>query len=369
MKNKNFEIYFDCGTSKVRAGAFSKDNPKEVFYEETDFFIDHSNINSDIQKIISSLEKSTKEYLDDVNLMVDSSEMLSVGISISKKIDGSKLKKEEIQFLIQDAKQQILKNYPNQYIAHIIIKNYTIDNVEYEFLPPNINCNFISLNIFFICISKKIIEYFKKIFFELGVSVNQIFCSSYSKSLNYKNQFLIIENISFIDIGLNKTSITCYRKNEIIFFDVLPIGSHNITKDISKILNLSLLESEKLKISFNSSQNFISKKNISQDLIQQIIFARIEEILELSIKTIKSNLMTFIKYKMILMGEGSKILANRFKEKIFLLNDVDLLEETLEDICQSALKQNEGPNSQEVVIIPKKQIKQGFFEKLFHFFN
>ena len=67
MKNKNFEIYFDCGTSKVRAGAFSKDNPKEVFYEETDFFIDHSNINSDIpltykanKKLIETLNTKTR---------------------------------------------------------------------------------------------------------------------------------------------------------------------------------------------------------------------------------------------------------------------------------------------------------------------
>jgi cell division protein FtsA len=28
-----------------------------------------------------------------------------------------------------------------------------------------------------------------------------------------------------------------------------------------------------------------------------------------------------------------------------------------------------GLNKQEVVVIPKKQIKQGFFEKLFHFFK
>ena len=34
----------------------------------------------------------------------------------------TKLKKEDIQFLIQDAKQQILRNYPDQNIIHIIVK-------------------------------------------------------------------------------------------------------------------------------------------------------------------------------------------------------------------------------------------------------
>ena len=41
--------------------------------------------------------------------MIDSPKMISIGISVSKKLEGPKLKKEDIQFLIQEAKQQILK--------------------------------------------------------------------------------------------------------------------------------------------------------------------------------------------------------------------------------------------------------------------
>ena len=40
-----------------------------------------------------------------------------------------------------------------------------------------------------------------------------------------------------------------------------------------------------------------------------------------------------------------------------------------EDICESALKLTEGFNKQEVVITPKKQNKNGFFERLFHLFR
>ena len=45
------------------------------------------------------------------------------------------------------------------------------------------------------------------------------------------------------------------------------------------------------------------------------------------------------------------------------------LDETTEDICQSGFKFVTELNKQEVVVVPKKQIKQGFFEKFFHFFN
>ncbi len=73
--------------------------------------------------------------------------------------------------------------------------------------------------------------------------------------------------------------------------------------------------------------------------------------------------------KMILMGEGSKILDNKFKDKISFSKDIDFLEETLGDVCQSGYQLRKIHNKQEVVVVPKKTIKQGFFEKLFHLFR
>ncbi len=71
---------------------------------------------------------------------------------------------------------------------------------------------------------------------------------------------------------------------------MLPIGGNHITKDISNILKVNVEDAENLKLSFNIDQKLLNKKNISINLIQQIIFARIEEILELSVKSIKLNL-------------------------------------------------------------------------------
>jgi cell division protein FtsA len=172
-------------------------------------------------------------------------------------------------------------------------------------------------------------------------------------------------------MGFNKTSITHYDENEISFFDVIPIGGNHITKDLSKILDIDLLDAEKLKLNFDKGEDILLKKKLPLDLIQKIIFARIEEILELCIKSIKlnHNLNQSYQFKLILMGDGSKILDNKFKEMIVFSKEIDLLEETNQDICEAAFKLSEGINKQEVVIKPKKQIKVGFFEKLFDFFN
>jgi len=369
MSDKNFQTFFDCGFSKVRAGTFNRNNNKESFFADSEFFTDRSNLELEIQKIITSLEKDSNEYIDNVSLMIDSPKMLSVGISLSKKLDGLKLKKSNIQFLVQEAKQQILKYYINHNIAHIIINNYKIDDVDYSYLPDEAICNFISLDILFICLPTDLIFYLKNIFSKSNILVNQIICSSYAKSINYKNNLNLSGYISFIDIGFNKTSIISYNNDKILSLNVLPIGGNHITKDISNILQIDLESSEKMKLNFYQNLKPSNDADISLDTLQKIIFARTEEILELCIKSIELNSYPFSKYSVLLVGEGSKIFDNQNKDKIYFSNNINFLGETSEDICQSGFKFIKRLNKQEVVVIPKKQIKHGFFEKFFHFFR
>jgi len=369
MSNDNYQVYVDCGFSKLRATAFHKIDLSKIIHIESKSLFDHAEIVSEVQKIITFLEKKTIKYIDNINLMVDSPKMLSIGISVSKKIDELQLKQDDIQFLVQGAKQQISKYYKNQNIIHIIINNYKINDIDYDYLPLNTKCNFIALDILFICLPEEIIEYYKNIFYKFDISINQIICSSYAKAINYKDNFTSYKNVSFIDVGFNKTSITSYVNNKITSLNVLPIGGNHITKDISKVLKIDLKQAENLKLNFDKDENLPGDKNFSLDLMKKIIFARTEEILEMSAQSIKLSLIKKDNYKMILTGDGSKILDNKYKDQISFENDIDFLEETTEDICQSGFKFGTDSNKQEVVVVPKKVIKQGFFEKFFHFFN
>ena len=369
MNTKNFQTFFDCGYSKVRAGVFNKNNENEAFYDESEFFTDQLNLELKIEKIITSFEKNTNEYIDNINLMIDSPKMLSVGISIFKKLDGSQLKQTNIQFLVQEAKQQILKYYTNYNITHIIINNYKIDGIDYSYLPDEIKCNLISLDILFICLPADLVLSLKNIFSKSNILVNEIICSSYAKSINYKNNLNLTGYLSFIDIGFDRTSIISYLDDKIISLDILPVGGNHITKDISQILEIDLKKSEQLKRNFDQNLKLSTDEDATSDTLQKIIFARIEEILELCVKSIESKSYSVDKFKLVLTGEGSKILDNQHKDKISFSNDINFLEETLEDICQSGFKFIKGINKQEVVVVPKKQLKQGFFEKLFYFFN
>jgi len=369
MNDKKFQTIIDCGFSKIRAGAFNKEGKSNPFFTESNFYTDQFNLKSDIQKIVASLEKSTNEYIDNIDLMIDSSKTISVAISVFKKIEELKLRQEDILFLIQEAKQQILKYYSDYNIAHIIINNYKIDNVDYSELPDKIDCQFISLDIIFICLPCELVLSFKNFFSELNISINQIICSSYAKSINYKNNLDLRGEVSFIDIGFEKTLIISFNNDNLIFLDVLPIGGNHITKDISLLLKIHIDEAEKLKLNFKKNNTQVDTPNFSLEMLQNIVFARAEEILELCDKSIISNTKIKSQSKVVLMGEGSKILDNKFKDKILFSKDINFLHETLGDVCLSGYKLRKMYNKQEVVVVPKKSIKQGFFEKLFHFFK
>ena len=369
MGNNNHQVYVDCGFSKLRASAFHKTNLKKKFHVESNFFFDYKEISKEVQKIISFLEEDTNEYIDNINLMIDSPKMLSIGISISKKIDEIQLKHDDIQFLVQEAKHQILKYYKNQNIAHIIINNYKINNIDYDYLPLNTKCNFIALDILFICLPEETIEYFKNIFHKFDISVNQIICSSYAKAKNYEEDLFYQGNISFIDVGFNKTSIITFTNNKISCLNILPIGGNHITKDISKVLKIDLEQAENMKINFNKKEKLLNNKNSSLDFLKKVIFARIEEVLKMCAHPIKLNSIVANPFKVVLMGEGSKILSNQHKGKKLIAHDLDFLEDKIQDICRAGFTLGMSLNRDEVITVPKKAVKQGFFERFFHFFS
>ena len=81
------------------------------------------------------------------------------------------------------------------------------------------------------------------------------------------------------------------------------------------------------------------------------------------------DIKQFSQFTMILMGKGSMILDKKLRESLSLMCKSYLINETKESIGECVIKLNRGLNKQEVVLVPKKQTKRGFFERLFHFFN
>ena len=146
------------------------------------------------------------------------------------------------------------------------------------------------------------------------------------------------------------------------------------------LLKISQIDAEILKKSLNQSEitfeNKIDKikKLESSDLSNQVIFARVDEIIKLNLADEYFN--AFFQDKdsciLIFIGDGSKILNKNsiyLEEKFDFFSEISFFEENANLICDSGFNFNYLGKSQEVSFLPKKPKNKGFFEKFFNFFN
>ena len=134
--------------SKLNLAAFNKLNSQLEYYKEQSYkpYIDsYKELNFDelqklVEKNIIEMEKSVDEFVKDIYLIIETPQTMSIQLSVIKNNEGKNITKQDALYLIQDAKQQILKSHLDIRILHIIVENYIFDDMEYKFLPLKKNC-------------------------------------------------------------------------------------------------------------------------------------------------------------------------------------------------------------------------------------
>ena len=392
------ETFIDFGTYKTRLGVFNtSSSSKDYFIEKkTQSNVNIEDINlydfeKKIKELIQITEKKINYHIKDLNVMLDLSNFSSIDVSLKKNYEGKNISLEDIQILLQESRQMFQENNKNNKIIHMIVKKFIFDEKVFLEIPENnLKCNNLTLEIKFICYPNNILDKIQNIFNYNDVVINNFSCSTYVKSLNYNKLFQNHEKKIFLDIGFKKTCLAVYEKDVLIHLNSIPVGGNHITSDISQILKLSREDSEILKKSLNKTETIFSdndeiekdeivnkleliNKGISEDLLKKVIYARIEEIINLSFK--KINFDQSIKdnnYILVFIGEGSKILnknAIYLENKYHFINEMNFYEENVELICRSAHNILHNNYNNEVNLISKKPKKIGFFEKLFNLFK
>ncbi len=401
MAKEKYTTILDYGSSKIRAGVFDTENPQIKFFIDEKcknnfklkslIFEDPDN---KIDKVIKNLEKKLNYHLNEINLMIDTVDFILIDAGLKKNFNNRLVQLKDIKNLLHDLNLQIKNNNPNMKILHFIVTKVIIDKKELSTFPEeNLNCNELIFEAKFIClpsfIYNELIEHFKKKF----ISINKVYCSSYIKSFYYKEFFENYDYKFFLDIGFEKTCLTIYYKNKLNLIKYLPAGGNHLTKDISKVLNLSYEEAEKLKKNFYKLETTFSNlnnenkdvnisnlievstnKSIPVDILKKIIFARIDEIIDIIFDQINHEGLKKSSNRTILVftGEGSKILNKNsiiLSKKFDYFKEINFFEENTTAVCESGYKFNTIDNPQEVYLVPKKIRKSGFFEKFFYFFR
>jgi hypothetical protein len=221
MSEKNFDIYLEFDYSKLNIAAFSKFNHKLEYYKQQSYdsyFNNDKELKFDelhelVEDNILEIEKTTTEFVKEIFLMIETPQSYSIKLSVMKNNEGKKIIKQDAMYLIQDAKQQLLKLNNDVVIIHIIVENYVLDNVEYKFLPLDINCKKFSADIKFICFPKDLIKNFEKLFLKQQIFINKFICSKYVKTFDFKNiEKNICQRGKDIVEGINKQEVVSIPK-------------------------------------------------------------------------------------------------------------------------------------------------------------
>ena len=349
-----------------------------------------------IRSCISTAEKKAGILLKKINVVFEEPEFLSTKFSKHKKINGSKIHKDDIDFLLKEAKKQLILNDEKQSIIHIFNHNYIVDGKAFAEEPIGVYADSLSHEMTFITMPKNNLKNINQAFIDCDIEIERLISNTFALGVKLLNNQELEFGSILIDMGFEKISLGLFKNLALVHSITLPVGINHITKDISKVCSLNIDESEVIKnnidFSLQNNQDIFDKndylkntyfinssfRKISKSLILNVIKARLDEIFE----TIKKhiivpgfNLNSGIGF--LLVGGGSYLLniekycANFFGPNIKKLRENKNEKENYLDknfaSCLGALRIiKDGWETEAIPEMVGKNIKKvGFLGKIF----
>ncbi len=181
-------------------------------------------------------------------------------------------------------------------IIDIIVKQYIIDDYD-EIIDP-IGMVGVRLEVEADIVIAKItsVQNIVKSFERANLRINGLIIQALATSEVLLAQDEKEMGVLMIDVGAGVTDVSVFRKNNLIFYDSIPVGGDHITNDISIGLKVSFGEAEKIKKQYNlaltslikndqdisiNDTNRVNKKSIKVSEAVEIIEARVYEMFSL----------------------------------------------------------------------------------------
>jgi hypothetical protein len=218
MINKNsFKTYFLVTNEEISIYVKNISSPEIIFFKKQKINIVSDNFfERDVQLFflekIEEVESQIKLFIDDIVLIVDDKSIFSIGLSLKQKIENRKITEEELKSLLSNGLQQIYKHNPNHLIIHYIIDQFNIDGEIIENPAEKMISNYLSINLRFICIEKKLADRYKNLFKKKQILLEKIISLFYLKEYEHQEEGDLISIASKIENGYNKNEIKLIPK-------------------------------------------------------------------------------------------------------------------------------------------------------------
>src|SRR3989344_6065027 len=211
----------------------------------------------------------------------------------------------------------------NREILHVIPREFIIDSEKGIKDPVGMHGIRLEVDVLIIEGSTPVLKKFKKGLSEAGIEPSEFILSSLASSRAVLNSRQKELGVLTLDLGAGTTGLGVFEDGDIVYANILPIGSGHITNDIAIGLRTSIDVAEKIKLEYGScAASEIGKKEtidlakfgvedqtkVSRRMLADIIEARICEIFDLVNKELKKiNRQGMLPAGVILVGGGAKL--------------------------------------------------------------
>ena len=351
MGTKNYITAIEIGSSKVAGviGLETYEGIKIIAYacEPVEGFISKGvvrNVDATsacLTNIINRLETQLdnkinieKAYINIAGLSVH-----SIKSTVKREFDEyKKITPEIIDELALDNENQFVVPEGYQKVQ-VIVQEYKLDGAI-NTAPTGFHTRCIECSYLNIVIKEQFMKQLCESFEMAKIVIADSFCAAKIDADNLLNKE-DKRNCALVNMGAETTTISIYRDELLRKLVVIPLGGENITKDICAE-QVSREEAEQLKIFKGYNSTIPDNSTISNEMLNKIIAARIEEILQ----NIKHQIITSgEKVTQILFTGGAarlKNLAQLIKEQLPTFSTRIIVEPSLNSFSDSSLYLADG---------------------------
>ena len=273
----------------------------------------------DIKKCVSSVRVALKRVNDMLGIKVIKViavvppegckfDIVVGSIDVIDKITG-----DDINRVVKDA--LVGKIDEDSELVTAVPISFTVDEEENIVDPKGMRGSMLETKLVIATLPKEPLYRILEVLKLSGLEAVDLAFTSTGDYYTVSNKKLKKEVGAIINIGEEVTNVSIFNKGIQIKNSVIPIGSHNVDRDITYIFKIKEEDSRKLKETFAvsmqayaDSNDIVSipigdeKKEISQSGISKVVEARLEEILNLAKKEIKNLTNREIRYIIITGG-------------------------------------------------------------------
>ena len=241
-----------------------------------------------LTNIINKLKAILKQDISQVYVGVGGRSIRSTKNVIVKDYPAETIVTQDIVNELMDINRNM--TYPDQEILDAATQEYKVDS-QYQIDPVGIQCTHLEGIFLNILWRKTFYNNINTCFEKANIPIAEMYLAPLAMADSVLTDSEKRAGCALIDLGADTTTISVYYKNILRHLSVIPLGSNNITKDLT-CLQIEEQDAEKMKLKYAKAYTDIKNidttlnypidkdRSVESKKFIEIVEARVEEIVE-----------------------------------------------------------------------------------------